>query len=376
MTDLLINYLAVNVICSIALIILVYLSWSNVLLVSQMKNQFALAGLIAIVVILSEMTSVIFENIEFPYRAPALIANIIGFSLSPFIGIVLSNAFSIEKGKIRTLLIIPVWINFILVISSPWTGLIFRLNTDISYSRGPMFVVYVIAYLCSFAILIMNSAKAMKHYQCNTKFTFIMLLIFTIAGTGVQLIMPQVHASWLCVTLSLVLFYAYFCVLTETQDTLTGLLNRTVYDRYTKNLDHDNFGTVILFDMDSFKDINDSYGHQWGDTCLQMVGSLIKECFQKIGFCYRIGGDEFCVICKKADEQLAKDTLSLFHRKIDSVRKSNKLQADLPTVSTGYAIFHGSTEEYGLALKKADEQMSIYKNNRKLDTDILKSYLQ
>jgi len=371
MTDLILNYIAVNVLCVIALIILAHVSWSNVLFISEMKKQFTLAALISMTVIVAELGSVVFENIRLGYIGPALITNTIGFSLSPFIAIVLSKAFSMEKGKIRSLLTIPVWINFVLVISSPWTGLVFSVNVNNSYLRGPLFGMYVAAYLCSYVILIIDSIKAMKYYQCHTKSTFIMLLVFTILGTTVQLIVPHVHASWLCVTLSLILFYAYFCVLTETQDTLTGLLNRTVYDRYTKNLHKNNNGTVIVFDLDGFKQINDLYGHQWGDSSLEIVGCLIKDCFCEMGFCYRIGGDEFCVICQTTDEQQAENALSMFHRKIDNVRINSNLAGELPTVSTGYAIFHGSTEEFYLAAKKADAQMYGYKNKRKRNADTL-----
>ena len=370
MTDLIKNYIAVNTICAVALIALAYLSWNNALLVAKMKKQFSLAALIAMTVIVAELGCVVFENIRLVDRVPALIANSIGFSLSPIIAIVLSEAFSMEEGKTRSLLTIPVWINFVFAISSPWTGLVFIVNADNSYLRGPLFGVYVGAYLCSYAILVMRSVKSMKHYQYNQKSVFIMLLVFTIIGTTVQLILPHVHVSWLCITLSLILFYAYFCTLTETQDTLTGLLNRNVYDQYTKRLDGV-IGMVIVFDLDNFKQINDLYGHQWGDFCLRMTGRLIKDCFYKIGLCYRIGGDEFCVICETADEQQARDALRQFHRKIDETGKNKNLQGELPMVSTGYAMFHGSGGEYDLALKKADEQMYVFKNNRKRNPDTL-----
>lgn len=371
MTDLIKNYIAVDTICAVALIILAYASWNNVLFIAKMKKQFALAALIAMTVIAAELGSVIFENTRLADRVPALIANAIGFSLSPVIAIVLSEAFSVEKGKIRSLLTIPVWINFVFVISSPWTGLVFKVNADISYLRGPLFGVYVGAYLCSCVILIIESVKAMKYYQCYTKSAFIMLLVFTILGTTVQLILPHVHVSWLCITLSLILFYAYFCMFTQAQDTLTGLLNRNVYDQYTKRLNHGVIGMVIVFDLDSFKQINDLYGHQWGDFCLQMTGRLIKDCFHKMGLCYRIGGDEFCVICKTTDEQQARDALRQFHRKIDETRKNKNLQGELPMASAGYAIFHGSTGEYEMAVKKADAQMYDFKNNRKQNPDTL-----
>ncbi len=179
--------------------------------------------------------------------------------------------------------------------------------------------------------------------------------------------LPHVHVSWLCVTLSLILFYAYFCVLTETQDTLTGLLNRNVYDRYTKNLYVNDKGVVIVFDLDGFKQINDKYGHHWGDICLEIIGSLIKDCFYKIGYCYRIGGDEFCVICKNTNEQQVEDTLKLFHKNIDEKRKSKNLQHELPVVSTGYAVFNCAAINFDTAVKNADAQMYSFKNRRILN---------
>lgn len=364
MTDLILNYIAVNVICAIALMIMAYSSYYNVLFIKKMKEHFILAALIAMMVILAEVGSVVFENIRLGYRVSALIFNVIGFSLSPLIAIVMSNAFSVDKGKIKSLLTIPVWINFVLVITSPWSGLVFNVNADIIYSRGPLFGVYILAYLASYAILIINSIESMKYYQCQTKNTFIILIGFSIIGTSVQIIFPQVHISWLCVTLSIILFYAYFCVLTETQDALTGLLNRNVYDRYSKNLYHDDRGILIVFDLDHFKQTNDLYGHHWGDSSLRIIGGLIKDCFYKMGFSYRIGGDEFCVICKTTDEKQAEDALSVFHRKIDNIRKNENLHGELPTVSTGYAVFQGS-EDYEIAVNKADAQMYFYKNNRK-----------
>ena len=371
MTELITNYIAVDTICASALIVFAYASWNNVLFTARVKKQFVLAALIALTVIAAELGSVVFENIWTADRVPALITNAIGFSFSPIIAIVLSEAFLVEKGKVGSLLTIPVWINFILVISSPWTGLVFKVNADISYMRGPLFGVYVGAYLCSCAILIMVSVKAMKYYQCQTKSAFIMLIVFTIIGTTVQLILPNVHVSWLCVTLSLILFYSYFCTVTETQDILSGLLNRNVYDQYTRCLHHDVSGTVIVFDLDSFKQINDISGHQWGDFCLQTTGRLIKDSFYKIGLCYRIGGDEFCVICKTTDEQQASDSLRQFHQKIAEIRKNKNLKGELPTVSTGYAIFHGSAGEFDVAVKKADAQMYGLKNKRKWKSDTL-----
>ena len=364
MNDLINNYVAVDAICAFSLFILIHASRHNVFFIYEMKKQFAISAFMTIIVIVAEIGSVVFENIIVKSSVPIFISNVIGFSLSPFIAVILSKAFSLEKEKIRAVLTIPAWINFVFVITSPWTGFIFSVS-GINYLRGPLFGIYIAAYLSSYAILIRESFKAMKHYQRYTKSTFIMLLVLTFIGTFVQVLLPVVHTSWLSITLSLILYYAYFCELTETQDILTGLLNRSVYEQYTKKLNQNASGSILIFDLDNFKGINDLYGHQWGDSCLQTIGKLIKDCFLHMGLCYRVGGDEFCVICRTTDEQNLKDALGLFHGKIDEIRKSSDVQEELPMVSTGYTVFLNLEKGYAAAMKEADTQMYSFKNKRK-----------
>lgn len=366
MNELIYNYIAVGGICIFSLAILAHASWHNVFFIREMRKQFALAACITIMVIMAEIGCIVFENRIATSSVPAFTANMIGFSLSPFIAVILTKAFSVEKGKLRALLTIPAWINLALVISSPWTGLIFHVGNN-HYLRGPWFGVYVAAYLCSYAILIAESFKAIRLYQCHIKSMFIMLFVFTFTGTLVQIILPDIHTSWLCITLSLILYYAYFCELSETQDILTGLLNRSVYEQYIKSLDQNVSGSVLIFDLDNFKQINDLYGHQWGDSCLQIVGKLIKDCFLHIGLCYRIGGDEFCVTCRTTNERHLKEALGSFQGKIDEIRKSHHTQNEFPMVSAGYSIFLGFEKVYAAAMKEADAQMYHLKNKRKQD---------
>ena len=364
MSELTNNYIAIGMICVLSLTILVHMSCRNVFYTHTMKKQFAFAACMTIMIIIAEIGSILFENRIAESNVPVFAVNVIGFSFSPFIAIVLSKAFSAGKRRIRTALTIPVWFNAAFAVSSPWTGLIFTISNG-HYLRGPWFSLYIAAYLCSYTILIMESFKAMKIYQCHIKSTFIMLLVFVFTGTLVQVILPDIHTSWLCITLGLILYYAYFCELSETQDTLTGLLNRSVYEQHIKSLNQNASGSVLTFDLDNFKRINDLYGHQWGDSCLQLTGKIIKDCFLQIGLCYRIGGDEFCVICPTTNERQLKDALDLFHRRIEGIRKSRDIQNEFPMVSTGYSVFPGSEKGYAAALKEADDQMYHFKNKRK-----------
>jgi len=80
-------------------------------------------------------------------------------------------------------------------------------------------------------------------------------------------------------------------------DQLTGLYNRTAYVEYGKTLEL-SFGScaVVMCDLNNLKKCNDSYGHEKGDEYIKYCADLIKTIFEGMGRCYRLGGDEFCVL--------------------------------------------------------------------------------
>lgn len=113
-----------------------------------------------------------------------------------------------------------------------------------------------------------------------------------------------------------------------------------------------------MFDVDDFKQINDSYGHVQGDLCLAEIAECIKKAYANFGYCYRIGGDEFCVLLKNADkEDWCKQ--EFLHRLEEKRRKITFL----PTVSYGSASF--SSGDIVAVKDKADRDMYQYKYERK-----------
>ena len=83
-----------------------------------------------------------------------------------------------------------------------------------------------------------------------------------------------------------------------TEDKMTSLSNRNAYELRLRELQREAPGevTLILFDIDQMKKINDTYGHHVGDQVIELAGQCIYEAFGDGGECYRIGGDEFCVL--------------------------------------------------------------------------------
>ncbi len=86
---------------------------------------------------------------------------------------------------------------------------------------------------------------------------------------------------------------------------MTKLYSREYLDRKCQeHLDKDNCGVFLLLDLDDFKLINDSYGHDVGDTVLIQVSNIIRREIDGKGFSARWGGEELAVYLPEADLQL------------------------------------------------------------------------
>ena len=138
-----------------------------------------------------------------------------------------------------------------------------------------------------------------------------------------------------------------------------GLLNQNSYLNRTAEMRRRG-GVLVVFDVDDFKQINDRYGHLQGDICLAEIGRCLKKAYARSGYCYRTGGDEFCVLMENADREA--QCAQEFVRQLEQRRKAVDF---LPTVSFGSAPFLG---EDVLAVKnRADREMYRYKKARKPD---------
>ena len=87
-----------------------------------------------------------------------------------------------------------------------------------------------------------------------------------------------------------------------TQDLLTGLHNRRWFMEQTSE-DLKPCQALLIIDVDHFKTINDTFGHDVGDRCLVQVAKHLKATIRKTDYCARIGGEEFAIILHDADMQ-------------------------------------------------------------------------
>ncbi|WP_089609772.1 GGDEF domain-containing protein [Dehalobacterium formicoaceticum] len=168
--------------------------------------------------------------------------------------------------------------------------------------------------------------------------------------------------------MSLLLYYLLLSEFDGSFDALTRLHNRAAYDKMVNRLDGRKLYSVIVMDINNFKEINDTFGHDFGDTVLKKVASVIRKSFDNSSTCYRVGGDEFYIISSETDPVKLEHQLKCMTNNLEKERKND---GRLPTVSYGYSIFKGGKGiGFQEVLKEADDQMYYFK---KIQQDMKKS---
>lgn len=134
-------------------------------------------------------------------------------------------------------------------------------------------------------------------------------------------------------------------------DALTGLYNRKAYDLMKHELDLSSVA-LLLVDVDKFKTVNDTYGHDVGDLVLVRVAEVLQYSFRPDDLVFRLGGDEFVVIMLDADSSMREQV----RRKIDQANLMlQKPTGDLPPTSLSVgAAFSDRQNPEGDIFKDAD----------------------
>ncbi|MCR4376810.1 MAG: sensor domain-containing diguanylate cyclase [Rhodospirillales bacterium] len=153
-------------------------------------------------------------------------------------------------------------------------------------------------------------------------------------------------------------------------DVLTGLGNRRSFESRLKEAlprakRAETNGAILYFDLDGFKAVNDTYGHDCGDNVLRMVGKRLKALARETDFVARIGGDEFCLIIEGAADVVAVERVA--EKLISALTEPYEVAAHQITlgVSVGIILFDGNEGEDAVhtLITHADHAMYQAKTN-------------
>ncbi|MBO7573782.1 MAG: GGDEF domain-containing protein [Bacilli bacterium] len=153
-------------------------------------------------------------------------------------------------------------------------------------------------------------------------------------------------------------------------DKLTGLFNRTGYDRVYKSLTLDK-AIYVLLDIDKFKEVNDTLGHEMGDKVLVRTANVIKKYFNdENSYLFRIGGDEFAIIVNNAGAEM-NDIIVEKCKKMDD--EISRAEGNIPGTTLSIGVAHGTVRDTTDTLfRKADAALYKIKNAGRADVSLYK----
>ncbi len=142
-------------------------------------------------------------------------------------------------------------------------------------------------------------------------------------------------------------------------DDLTGLYNRRYFNavirkELSRSQRHIQAFSLLFFDIDDFKTINDRYGHDVGDEVLRNIGVCLNRTLRSEDVACRYGGEEFAVILP---ETYNKGSLAIGNRIKDEIAGIKIGEVKDITISGGFSTFPDDTDKVDVLIRNADKAM-------------------
>lgn len=285
-----------------------------------------------------------------PLRVPL---SAIGYALRPLVPFLLVQITKSFSKKRLVLLSLPLVFNTLVSFSALFCGISFSYSADNKFVRGPLGVTpFVVAaiYICFVLVLTLSSCEMGSLTEAMI-ISAIVLLAFL--STILESIFHFQFIQNPSIATSITFYYLFLHSNRNNRDALTGSLTRRRFyidsEKYKQTL-----SAVISVDLNNLKELNDIQGHVAGDKALITVAKTMgKYTGSKVSL-YRIGGDEFMLLCYRMKEKHVIELIS-------------KIRADLEKTEYRCAIGYAICLQQSLfdsACQKADEMM--YEDKRKM----------
>ena len=248
---------------------------------------------------------------------------------------------------------VPAIVLTIIDFISIFTGIVFWIDDNNVFSRGILgFLPFIMAGLYSVALVYLLVKRSNKKMMEIVPIIF--LSVALLSGLIFPFIFGPAFAKIFCTTIAIALFIYYvFESLQQTKkDPLTGLLNRQAY-KADVCMNPEEITALVSIDMNGLKLLNDSFGHMAGDEALVTLALCFNKALRDRQFAYRIGGDEFAIICRKTSKE---ELFELIKRIEDNVAETEY------NCSIGYSYSEDGKKTIEDMLNESDVMMYAEKD--------------
>lgn len=362
--------ISTDLLAIITLCFTIWLAKRNIVINNYKNRIYIFAAATTIIILVLEIATILMDQSSSPSLViPHRIANIIGFALSPAVPcmILFFNKTSKINMLLHAVISFPLFFNALMCMASYKTGWIFFVDAHNQYTRGDLFLLPTLISAFYFVLMIVALIKNRVDFDLEDKQTLLPIILIPILGTAVQVLFPNVVCLWASISVSLLLYYIFLRELQFKYDPQTNIKNRAAFEKEMKQyLKDDKNAAIVVFDVNDLKMTNDRYGHEAGDKELIYAARIIKDSFLDIGEAFRIGGDEFCVICPEITRECLEGVLSRLDRSVTALNKERDHQISL---AYGYAFFTKNLgESIYSTFAQADRSMYSHKSQLKLSS--------
>jgi diguanylate cyclase (GGDEF)-like protein len=175
-------------------------------------------------------------------------------------------------------------------------GFYFSVPSNNIYTPGPLYGFRLIISYFAIVLIFIDVLASIKRF---TKAQVSLIVFFSFlsgSGAALDVLLKAGSLTWPCFAAALLYLY-FFIIKTDSKiDSLTGIGNRYSFNEFIDKLSRQNTKesfSIVMIDMDHFKEINDTLGHIEGDNALRDMAAIIKGCIRYSDFAARYGGDEF-----------------------------------------------------------------------------------
>lgn len=275
---------------------------------------------------------------------------------------------NISDIRFRGPLMIPILVNLIILILTPFFNLVFYIDEAGVYHRGPLYAfVVILGYvylLMSFLVLI----KRRKNLVTTDVRFLLIFCLLPMIGELLQGLFYGILMMWPCTALALSILYLYLQERMVQTDYMTGAWTRYSFEfcLASKLKSHQNapFG-VIYVDIDNLKNINDQFGHLEGDIAIRATVDTIKSTLRKGDSIARLGGDEFGIVLNLQTQAELNAVVERIGKAIERYNHSSNKPYQL-SLSLGAEVFleqaHESVESI---INRVDHLMYLIKQQKK-----------
>ncbi len=241
---------------------------------------------------------------------------------------------------------IPIIIHVILALLSPFLGLYFRINELNEYSRGPLYSIMITVSYGYFVAAILVMIRNHHRIRQEDVLPMVVYPLPTLVA-GIIEVLYGFPVTWPMMTVSLFQFFIHFMSTIINTDHLTRVANRFELDKYaevlTKRPPLNRVIGGLMIDVNDFKKINDTHGHNVGDAALSLAASILRNSVRREDFVARYGGDEFVVLCPIKDSC----HINIILNRIQNMVAEANLKKDYPfelSFSVGYGVYSPSDD--------------------------------